>query len=134
MVLGIPGGEYMDLRVIHDEFSILDVNILSKCNKNVPVVMILWFIQQEVCMQTPVIVKVDIFSGMSEVAIFLSLDNSIVVHEMLAQRQLRVMKLTVISETIATEYSRVGNQLEPNHTAKDVIWTVGESFAISKET
>jgi hypothetical protein len=44
------------------------------------------------------------------------------------------MEPTVISETIATEYSRVGNQLEPNYTAKDVIWTVGEPFAISKET
>jgi hypothetical protein len=41
-----------------------------------------------------------------------------------------------MSKTIATEYSRVGNQLELNHATIDVIWTVGVRiipFAISKE-
>jgi hypothetical protein len=58
--------------------------------------MTLRVILQEVCAQTPVIVKVDIFGGLTEVAIFLSPDNSIIVHEMVAQRQLRIMELTVI--------------------------------------
>jgi hypothetical protein len=52
MVIGILGGEYMDIRVIRDEFSILDVHIFDKCNKNV-VVMTLRVILQEVCAQTP---------------------------------------------------------------------------------
>jgi hypothetical protein len=113
----------MDSRVIHDEFAVLDANIFSKFNRN-GVVMTLWIILQEVCAQTPVIVKANVYGAAIEMTIFLSEDNSIVIREMIAQRQLRIMELTVISETIATEYSRVGIYLEPNHTAINVVWTV----------
>jgi hypothetical protein len=46
--------------------------------------MTLRVILQEVCAQTPVIVKVDILGSFIEMIMFLSPDNSIVVHEMLA--------------------------------------------------
>jgi hypothetical protein len=115
--------EYPDLRVIHYEFSILNVNILSKFNTTFGVPF-LWAIPHEVRDQPPVLVKVDISGAAIEVAIFLSLDNAIVVHEMIAQRQLRIMELAVISKTIATEYSRVGIKLQPNNAAINVVWTV----------